>query len=81
VVWVGSTGTPLLRRDAQAGTLTTAQYTQSFAYDTLDCLTSITSSGATGSSPGSYTYGDSAHLHAATSTAGATAPPAVRAAI
>ncbi len=30
----------------------------------------MTSGGATGSSPGSYTYGNSAHLHAATATAG-----------
>ncbi|HEV8191246.1 MAG TPA: RHS repeat-associated core domain-containing protein [Ktedonobacterales bacterium] len=33
-------------------------------------MTNITSSGATGASPGSYSYGDSAHLHAATATAG-----------
>lgn len=40
-----------------AGTLTGAQYTQSFVYDALNQLTS--------SPLGSYTYGDSAHLHAA----------------
>jgi RHS repeat-associated protein len=41
-----------------AGSLTSAQYTQTFAYDTLDRLTS--------GPLGTYTYGDSAHLHAAT---------------
>ena len=41
------------------GTLTAAQYTHSFAYDTLNRLTS--------GPLGSYSYGDSAHLHAATS--------------
>ncbi len=69
-MWAGSTGTPSCGGTLTAGTLTSAQYTQTFAYDTLTRLTSITSSGATGSSPGSYTYGDSAHLHAATATAG-----------
>jgi RHS repeat-associated protein len=42
-----------------AGTLTSAQYTQTDSYDTLDRLTS--------GPLGSYTYGDSAHLHAVTS--------------
>ncbi|HEY7780340.1 MAG TPA: RHS repeat-associated core domain-containing protein, partial [Ktedonobacterales bacterium] len=41
-----------------AGTLTGAAYTQSFAYDTLGRLTS--------GPLGAYTYGDSAHVHAAT---------------
>ncbi|PWT76607.1 MAG: hypothetical protein C5B60_03940 [Chloroflexi bacterium] len=41
-----------------AGTLTTAQYTASYGYDTLDRLSS--------SPTGTYTYGDSAHLHAVT---------------
>jgi RHS repeat-associated protein len=41
-----------------AGTLSAASYTQSFAYDTLNRLTS--------GPAGAYTYGDSAHLHAAT---------------
>ncbi|HEY7984850.1 MAG TPA: hypothetical protein VID73_11820, partial [Ktedonobacterales bacterium] len=45
-----------------AGTLTTAQYTQSFAYDTLNRLTS--------GPLGAYTYGDAAHLHGATSIGG-----------
>ncbi len=70
LVWAGSTGTPSCGGTLTAGTLTSAQYTQTFGYDTLTRLTSITSSGATGASPGSYTYGDSAHLHAATATAG-----------
>ena len=48
-----------------AGTLTgqQAQYTATYAYDTLDRLTS-------GPAGAAYTYGDSAHLHAATSTSG-----------
>ncbi len=41
-----------------AGTLSGANYTQSFSYDTLNRLSS--------DPLGSYTYGDSAHLHAAT---------------
>jgi RHS repeat-associated protein len=41
-----------------AGTLTAAQYTQSFSYDVLGRLTS--------GPLGSYTYGDPAHVHAAT---------------
>ena len=41
------------------GSLSAAQYTQSFTYDTLNRLTS--------GPLGSYTYGDSAHLDAATS--------------
>ncbi|HZO74309.1 MAG TPA: hypothetical protein VFB60_19055 [Ktedonobacteraceae bacterium] len=43
-----------------AGTLTSAQYQQSYTYDTNGRLTS--------SSQGSYTYGDSSHLHAVTAT-------------
>jgi hypothetical protein len=46
-----------------------ASDTQTFAYDALNRLTSIGSSGATGGPSGAYTYGDAAHLHAATSTA------------
>jgi RHS repeat-associated protein len=41
-----------------AGSLTSAVYTQSFSYDTLDRLTS--------GPLGGYTYGNSAHVHAAT---------------
>jgi hypothetical protein len=44
-----------------AGTLTSATYTQSFGYDPLNRLTS--------GPAGSYTYGDSAHLHATAATA------------
>lgn len=59
LTWAGSVGTPPCTGTAiTPGTLTSAQYTQSFSYDTLNRLTS---------GPwGSYTYGDSAHLHAAT---------------
>jgi RHS repeat-associated protein len=49
-----------------AGTLTSAQYTQSFAYDTLGRLTS--------GPLGAYTYGDSAHVHAATAIGPSGAP-------
>jgi YD repeat-containing protein len=50
-----------------AGTLTggNAQYTASYAYDTLDRLTSGPANGGS-----SYTYGDASHLHATTSTSG-----------
>lgn len=70
LTWAGSVGTPTCSQTAiAAGTLTSAQYQQSFAYDTLDRLTSVTGSGAQ-TSQGTYTYGDSAQLHAATSTSG-----------
>ncbi len=59
LTWAGSTGTPSCGGSLSAGTLTSAQYTASYTYDTLDRLTS--------GPLGSYTYGDSAHLHAATS--------------
>ncbi len=60
LTWAGSTGTPPCTSTAiNAGTLTAARYQQAFSYDTLSRLTSGTL--------GSYTYGDSAHLHAATS--------------
>ncbi len=59
LVWAGSTGTPSCGASLTPGSLTGATYTQTFAYDTLDRLTN---------GPwGGYTYGDSAHLHAATS--------------
>src|SRR5512146_906757 len=56
--WVGSAGTPSWGASLTPGTLTSASYTQSFSYDALDRLTS--------GPLGSYTYGDSAHRHAAT---------------
>jgi hypothetical protein len=59
LVWAGSTGTPSCGSSLTPGSLSAANYTQTFAYDTLDRLTS--------GPLGSYTYGDSAHLHAATS--------------
>lgn len=46
-----------------------ASDTQTFAYDALNRLTSMGSSGVTGGPSGSYSYGDAAHLHAATATA------------
>jgi RHS repeat-associated protein len=45
-----------------AGTLTSAAYTQSFAYDTMGRLTS--------GPLGAYGYGDAAHVHAATAIGG-----------
>lgn len=59
LTWAGSTGTPpCTGNPISAGTLTSAQYSQSFSYDTLGRLTS--------GPLGSYTYGDGAHVHAAT---------------
>jgi RHS repeat-associated protein len=46
-----------------AGTLTSAAYSQTFGYDNMNRLTS--------GPAGSYTYGDSAHLHAATAVGSA----------
>ncbi len=59
LVWAGSTGTPSCGASLTAGSLSSANYTQSFSYDTLDRLTN--------GPLGSYTYGDSAHLHGVTS--------------
>jgi hypothetical protein len=59
LVWAGASGTPSCGTTLTAGTLGSANYTQTFAYDTLDRLTS--------GPLGSYSYGDSAHLHAVTS--------------
>jgi RHS repeat-associated protein len=59
LTWAGSTGTaPCTGTAVPAGTLTAAQYTQSFTYDTLGRM-------ATGPL-GSYSYGSGAHVHAAT---------------
>jgi RHS repeat-associated protein len=60
LTWAGSVGTPPCTGTAiSAGILTAAQYTQAFAYDTMGRLT--------GGPLGAYTYGNSAHVHAATS--------------
>jgi RHS repeat-associated protein len=59
LVWAGSTGTPTCPRAFVPGSLSSAYYTQTFSYDTLNRLTS--------GPLGSYSYGDTAHLHAATS--------------
>lgn len=58
LTWAGSTGTAPCRT-LTPGTLTAANYTQTFSYDTLGRLTS--------GPLGAYTYGDAAHKHAATS--------------
>ena len=59
LVWAGASGTPSCGASLTAGSLSSASYTQTFAYDTLDRLTS--------GPLGSYTYGDTTHLHAVTS--------------
>jgi RHS repeat-associated protein len=60
LTWASSaTATPPCGGTNTAGTLSAAQYTQSFGYDVMGRLTS--------GPLGSYTYGSSAHVHAATS--------------
>ena len=61
LTWAGSVGTPNCGTSLTPGSLTAANYTQTFTYDTLDRLQS--------GPLGSYTYGDSAHLHSVTSIA------------
>ena len=62
LTWSGTgAGNPCGNTGA-TGTFGTAGYTETFSYDTLNRLTN--------SSPGNYTYGDSAHLHAVTSVSG-----------
>jgi RHS repeat-associated protein len=60
LVWAGTMGTPSCGGTVTAGTLTSAQYTATFSYDTLNRIT--------GGTLGTLTFGDSAHLHAATSS-------------
>lgn len=59
LTWAGSSGTPNCGASLTPGSLSSAGYTQLFTYDTLDRLQS--------GPLGSYSYGDSAHLHAVTS--------------
>ena len=59
LVWAGTTSGNPCNNPATVGSFGGASYTQSFGYDPLNRLTS--------GPLGSYTYGDSAHLHAATS--------------
>lgn len=59
LTWAGSTGTPPCGPSLSSGSLTGAA---SYGYDSLNRLTSR--------SAGSYTYGDTSHLDAATSTSG-----------
>ena len=61
LTWAGSAGTPNCGASLTSGSLTSASYTQSYTYDTLDRLQS--------GPLGSYSYGDSAHLHAVTGIA------------
>jgi RHS repeat-associated protein len=59
LTWASSaTVTPPCGGSNTAGTLTAAQYTQTFSYDVLGRLTS--------GPLGAYTYGSGAHVHAAT---------------
>ncbi len=60
LVWAGSTGTPSCGGTLTAGTLTAANYTATYSYDNLNRIT--------GGALGTLTYGDSAHLHAATAS-------------
>ncbi len=60
LVWAGATGTPSCGGTLTAGTLTSAQYTATYSYDTLNRIT--------GGALGTLTFGDTAHLHAATSS-------------
>jgi RHS repeat-associated protein len=62
LTWAGADGTPPCQ-GLTAGTLTSAAYQQSYAYDVLDRLT-------TGPAGSGYTYGDTTHLDAVTSTGG-----------
>jgi RHS repeat-associated protein len=63
LTWAGSVGTPPCTGvPISTGSLTSAQYTQSFSYDNLGRLTS--------GPLGAYTYGDSAHEHAVTAIGG-----------
>jgi RHS repeat-associated protein len=59
LTWASTaTATPPCGGSNTAGTLSAASYTQSFAYDVMGRLTS--------GPLGTYTYGDTAHVHAAT---------------
>jgi len=60
LVWAGSTGTPSCGGSVTQGSLTSATYTETDSYDAIGRLTSNSTTG------GSYTYGDSAHVHAVT---------------
>jgi RHS repeat-associated protein len=63
LTWASAaTATPPCGGSNTAGTLTSAQYTQTFGYDVLGRLTS--------GPLGSYTYASSAHVHAATAIGG-----------
>jgi RHS repeat-associated protein len=63
LTWAGSTATPpCIGTAISSGTLTSAQFTQSFAYDTMGRLTS--------GPLGAYSYGNTAHVHAATAIGG-----------
>jgi RHS repeat-associated protein len=66
LTWAGSIGTPPCQ-SLSPGSLYGSQYTQTFAYDSLGRLTASTASGSFPPPPnGSYSYGDPAHVHAAT---------------
>jgi hypothetical protein len=62
LVWAGATGTPSCGASLTEGTLTSAAYTQSYAYDANNRLT-------TGPA-GSYTYANASFRDAVTSTSG-----------
>ncbi len=58
LTWAATSGTKPCGGTVSAGTLSSAAYAQTFGYDNLNRLTN--------GPAGTYTYGDSAHLHAAT---------------
>ncbi len=62
LTWAGSTGTPSCGTSLTPGSLTSAAYTASYAYDQNNRLT-------TGPA-GAYTYGNTSHVDAVTSTSG-----------
>jgi RHS repeat-associated protein len=66
LTWAGSTGTPACGGSLTAGTLTSAQFTAAYSYDPLDRLTT--------SPLGTYSYGDSNHLHGATAVGNGSTP-------
>ena len=62
LTWAGTTSGNPCGNPGSTGSFGGASYTQTFGYDTLNRLTS--------GPPGTYSYSDASHLHAATSVSG-----------